>query len=106
MKDLRHDRRQAGRPYLLSPSVSVTRLLISKIEIIGRWRMKRYSSVRKRPIDPKSVIQSHLVGAYIRQIEGMKSRCRLITTITKRSSHMPQLMIKATVTNDGTRVPT
>ena len=38
---------------------------------------------------PKKVAQSQNVAEYMPQAEGMKSRVRLTTTITKRSSHMP-----------------
>jgi len=62
---------------------------ISKIEIIGSTRMKRKSSVVKKPSVPMNVIQSHCVPQYMPHDDGTKSRCRLVTTITKRSSHMP-----------------
>src|ERR1022692_485047 len=62
---------------------------ISAIEIIGSKRTNRNSSVRNNPIEPTKVITSHLVGVYIPHDDGRKSRCRLVTTMMKRSSHMP-----------------
>ena len=35
--------------------------------------------------------KSHRVGAYMPHDDGRKSRCRLTTMMTKRSSHMPTL---------------
>ena len=43
-----------------------------------------------------NVIQSQRVPQYIPHDDGMKSRCRLVTTMTKRSSHMPMLTTIAT----------
>ena len=70
---------------------SGTIVRISKIEIIGSTRMNRKNSVRNSPIVPKNVIQSQRVGQNMPQDDGRKSRCRLVTTITKRSSHIPTL---------------
>src|SRR2546423_11648037 len=53
---------------------SETNSRTSEMEIIGRKRMKRNKSVRKRPMLPKSVAQSHMVGVYIFQLDGTKSR--------------------------------
>src|SRR6266568_7792117 len=64
---------------------------ISKIEIIGRKRMNRNNSEKKNPRVPINIAQSHCVGWYMPQDDGRKSRCKLVTTITKRSSHMPML---------------
>src|ERR1043165_3485736 len=66
---------------------------ISKIEIIGRKRMNRNNSAKKNPIVPINIAQSHCVGLYMPHEEGRKSRCRLVTTITNRSSHIPILTI-------------
>src|SRR5689334_19722803 len=66
------------------------------MEIIGRNRTKRKNIIVKKPIVPMYVIQSHFVPKYIPHDEGRKSRCRLVTTITKRSSHMPTLTTIAT----------
>src|SRR6185436_10380117 len=65
---------------------------ISKIEIIGRKRTNRNSSARNSPIVPANVEMSHTVGENMPQDEGRKSRWRLVTMITNRSSHMPMLM--------------
>ena len=54
---------------------------ISKIEIIGRKRRNRNSSVRNSPIVPTNVDQSQNVGAHMPHDEGRKSRCRLVTMI-------------------------
>src|SRR3954468_2271573 len=62
---------------------------ISKIEMTGRKRMKRKSSVRNNPMVPTNIDQSQTVGVYMPHDDGRKSLCRLVTTITKRSSHMP-----------------
>ena len=51
--------------------------------------MNRKSSARKRPIVPTNVATSQIVGKYIPHDEGRKSRCRLVTTMTNLSSHMP-----------------
>src|SRR5438132_13331629 len=45
---------------------------------------------------PRRVAQSQNVGAYMAQLEGTKSRCRLVKTMTKRSSHMPMFADNAT----------
>ena len=44
---------------------------------------------------PASVTQSQIVPWYMPQDDGMKSRCRLVTTITYRSSHIPMFMTRA-----------
>src|SRR5437870_2193624 len=74
----------------------------SEIEIMGRNRMKRNRSVRNNPTLPRSVAQSQIVGKYMRQAEGTKSRCKLVTMMTKRSSHMPRLIDNA-IRNSATR---
>src|SRR5438477_479209 len=53
---------------------SATNSRTSEMEIIGRNRMKRNRSVRNNPMLPKSVAQSQMVGVYIFQLEGTKSR--------------------------------
>ena len=45
--------------------------------------------MRNKPTLPNNVAQSQIVGVYIAQLDGTKSRCRLVTTMTKRSIHMP-----------------
>src|SRR6185436_6465349 len=79
---------------------------ISKIEIIGRNRMNRKNSVRNSPIVPMNVIQSQIVGWYIPQDEGTKSRCSDVTTMTKRSSHMPTFTTIATAKSPSVLVRT
>src|SRR5438045_1460826 len=74
-----------------STSASGNIVRISKIEIIGRKRMNRNNSEKKKPSVPTNMAQSHCVGWYMPHDDGTKSRCRLVTTITNRSSHMPML---------------
>src|SRR5215468_5043663 len=69
---------------------------ISKIEIAGMNLMNRKNNNVKKPMVPSRVMMSHLVGQYMPQELGIKSRCRLITTITKRSSHIPHWMTQET----------
>src|SRR4029079_11320039 len=66
-----------------------TMVRISKIEIIGTNRTNRKMSDANMPSVPTKVAQSHTVPAYAPHEDGRKSRLRLVTTITKRSSHMP-----------------
>ncbi|MND02642.1 hypothetical protein D3C83_221010 [compost metagenome] len=40
---------------------------------------------------PANMPKSHRVGSYMSHDEGRKSRCRLVTMMMKRSSHMPTL---------------
>src|SRR5690349_6458331 len=66
------------------------------MEIIGTNLTKRNSSVRNRPTLPNKVIQSQRVGKNIAHVDGVKSRFKLVITITKRSIHIPILMKNAT----------
>src|SRR5437016_4144331 len=83
-----------------------TMVRISKMEMTGMKRMNRKKSVKKRPRVPTYVDQSQKVGWYMPHDEGRKSRCRLVTTITKRSSHMPTLTNMATMNRPTTPVRT
>src|ERR1700740_711827 len=74
---------------------------ISKIEIIGRNRMNRKSRLKNNPKVPIYVAQSHWVGWYIPQDDGRKSRWRLVTENTKRSSHIPTFTIIAITNSAG-----
>ena len=59
--------------------------------------MKRNMSEKKRPSEPTKKDQSHFVGVYMSHDDGRKSRWRLVTMMTKRSSHMPMFtMIEMT----------
>src|SRR5579885_2608365 len=87
-----------------STCASGTIVRISAMEIIGRKRKNRNSSARNRPIVPTKVPQSQIVGEYMPHDEGRKSRCRLVTTMTKRSSHMPTLTISEMTNSTGTLV--
>src|SRR5436190_23560654 len=80
-----------------STSASGRIVRISKIEIIGRKRINKNSSAKKKPIVPTNIAQSHCDGWYMPHDEGRKSRCRLVTTITNRSSHMPMLTTIETI---------
>src|ERR1051326_6467494 len=62
---------------------------ISKMEIAGISRMNIKKSRVKKPMVPTKIATSQRVNQYMPQELGTKSRWRLITTITKRSSHMP-----------------
>src|SRR5476649_1165778 len=85
-----------------SPTLAPGRIVrISKIEIIGRKRRNRNSSDRNRPIVPRNVDQSQNVGAYRPHDEGRKSRCKLSTMITNRSSHMPTFTTSAMMNRLG-----
>src|SRR5687767_5172060 len=46
-------------------------------------------SVKKKPIVPINIDQSNTVGEYIAHELGRKSRFKLVTIITNRSSHIP-----------------
>ncbi len=52
---------------------------------------------------PKNVAQSQKVGVNMLHDDGTKSRCRLVMTMTKRSSHMPTFTASAT-RNSATRL--
>src|SRR5437899_10613376 len=52
--------------------------------------------VRNSPMLPSRVAQSQNVGMYIFQLEGTKSRAKLVTTMTNRSTHIPTLAESAT----------
>src|SRR5580698_2907595 len=80
-------------------SASGRRVRISKIDIMGRMRTKRNIAARNLPMVPMYVIQSQRVGKYIPQEEVRKSRCKLTTTIMKRSNHMPTRMTPETRNN-------
>src|SRR5713101_4638045 len=75
--------------YFSSSEVSATSSRISAMEIAGRTRTNRKIRVTNMPIVPMNVAQSQNVALYRPQAEGTKSRVRLMTTMTKRSSHMP-----------------
>src|SRR5262249_19917739 len=79
------------RTYASSTSASGRIVRISKIEIIGRKRINRNSNAKKNPIVPMNIAQSHWLGEYMPHDDGRKSRWRLVTTMTKRSSHIPIL---------------
>src|SRR3954471_8622721 len=61
----------------------------------GNTRRNRNSKQKNKPIVPMNVAQSQNVGEYMPHEDGRKSRCRLVTTITNRSSHMPTLTTSA-----------
>src|SRR6266567_3614097 len=76
---------------------SATNSRDSEIEIIGRKRMNKNNRVRNNPTLPKSVAQSQTVGKNMPQADGTKSRCKLVTMMTNRSSHMPRFTDSATM---------
>src|SRR4029077_9788307 len=69
---------------------------ISKMEMAGMSRIKIKKSKVKNPMVPTKIIMSHLVNKYMPHELGRKSRWRFMTTITKRSSHIPVLTTMAT----------
>src|SRR3989475_1355393 len=106
---LRHqsvEGRAALDHFFSSPPVCATSSRISAIEITGRKRMNRNSRATKSPSVPASMVQSQIRGMYMPQAEGMKSRCRLTTTITNRSSHMPMFTTMDITNSAGTFVRT
>ena len=64
--------------------------------------MKRKMSDRKSPIVPTNVATSQRDPWYMPHDDGKKSRWRLVTTITKRSSHMPTLTTSEIAKRAGT----
>src|SRR4051812_597738 len=68
----------------------------SEIDIMGTKRMNKKISVRNRPIVPSNIAQSHRVGMNIPQLDGAKSRCKLVITMTNRSTHIPTFTDAAT----------
>ncbi len=70
-----------------------TNVLTSKIEIIGKNLMNRKINVKNIPMVPINIDQSNGVGEYIAHDDGKKSRCKLVTIMTNRSSHIPTLTI-------------
>ncbi len=52
------------------------------------------------------VVKSQNVGLNLPHDEGRKSRCRLVTMITKRSSHMPMFTMSEMTNRIGTLVRT
>src|SRR5215217_3027591 len=71
------------------------------MEMMGSTRTKSRNRVKKRPNVPMKVPTSTIVGVYMDQLLGRKSRCRLVTMMTNRSNHMPTLM-----TNDSAKMAT
>ena len=61
--------------------------------MIGTNLTNKKSNVKKKPIVPINIDQSNIVGLYIAHDDGKKSLCKLVTIITKRSSHIPTLTI-------------
>src|SRR5207302_10823842 len=61
---------------------------------------------RNNPMVPKYVDQSQNVALNMPHDEGAKSRCRLVTMMMKRSSHMPTLTINAMMNSTTTFVRT
>src|SRR5690242_18907579 len=64
----------------------------SLIEITGNSLKKMRKAVKNNPKLPNSKPISVIVGAYIAQLDGRKSRCKDVTMITNRSNHIPTLM--------------
>src|SRR5580658_4681228 len=62
---------------------------ISFMGIMGRKRTNNRNRNVNNPSVPTNVMKSHFVARYVPQDDGKKSRYRLVTTMTKRSNHMP-----------------
>src|SRR5437879_8083140 len=58
--------------------------------------MNKINRVRNNPMLPKRVAQSQTVGKNIPHDDGTKSRCKLVTTMTNLSIHIPRLIANAT----------
>src|SRR6187200_843924 len=91
-----------SQPVASAPSVSSTSSRISDIDIAGNSRKNKNNKQKNNPSDPSKVAQSKNVGEYIPHDDGRKSRCKLVTTITKRSSHIPNRMTNDTPNNSRT----
>ena len=63
---------------------------------IGRYLQNSRNRVKNSPKLPSSMPRSTQVGVNMCQLEGRKSRERLVTMITKRSNHMPTFTHMAT----------
>src|SRR6185369_11512646 len=87
-------------PSLTSACGKIVR--ISKIEITGKNRINRNNRLKKSPIVPRNIEKSQIVGLYIAHDDGRKSRCKLVTIITNRSSHIPMLTISDITNSIGT----
>src|SRR5512138_3751047 len=77
--------RQCDLAYLNTPFTSL-------IEITGNSRKKIRNAVKNNPKLPTSSPTSVIVGVYMAQLEGRKSRCSDVTMITNRSNHIPTLI--------------
>ena len=64
--------------------------------------MKTRNSQTKQLTVPSRMIQSHSVGTKMPQADGMKSWCRLDTTISTRSIHMPRLTTRLRANSSAT----
>src|SRR5271157_4621809 len=65
----------------------------SESAIMGRKRTNNRKRVRKSPNVPTNVMMSMIVGRKYPQDDGRKSRCSEVAMITKRSNHMPMLVV-------------
>src|SRR6185437_8192960 len=95
--ELRHQAVAAAAPgsraHRSTPVTRALRRRSSAMEMTGKNRAKSRKSSTNVPSDPKSVDQSQKVGTKACQLDGRNDRCRLVTMIMNRSSHMPTLMI-------------
>ena len=73
----------------------------SLMAMTGSSRVKRRKRVKKSPKEPSRMATSTRLGVYIVQELGRKSRCRLETTMTKRSNHIPTFTRIETVSSTG-----
>src|SRR5665647_2093305 len=66
----------------------------------GTNRRNVRNNREKKPSVPARMLMSTQVGEYDLHIDGMYSRCKLCTMITKRSHHIPTL-IRIEITNSA-----
>src|SRR5271157_3325650 len=76
----------------------------SESAIMGRKRTNNRKRVRKSPNVPTNVMMSMMVGRKYPQDDGKKSRCSEVAIITKRSNHMPMLVVIEITNMIGTLV--
>ena len=61
--------------------------------ITGKYLANNKKQVKNKPNVNKKSPTSYIVGENIAQLEGMKSLCKEVQMITKRSNHIPMFTI-------------
>jgi hypothetical protein len=67
------------------------------MDTTGRVFVNNMTSVKNNPKLPSKIPISYNVGMYIPQLDGRKSLCKDVTTITNLSNHIPTFT-KITIT--------